>query len=222
MNYEEIIKDFLSKCNGRIVDVLYELYNVILSFDENEQPKALKFLCENFFEIESDLTYSIDKNYYSDEQITISLKRLVGEFDEYIKKIAMDYSKKELDPMVFYENIWGYIQSSRVCKSKRDRAIALALLVKNEFVPFMSVGIGLNMTNEKYNTIIDSIGSEKVQHVEYIMSVEYNQLTQRASLLIDELSSLETKEEKTVLLALILENLENRIKNKIQEYLEKV
>lgn len=219
MNSEKI-REYLSKCEGLLTDVLYDVYSIVMSYDPEYQAEALMYVCENIYKIESDGSIKAKKRNISEEQYIKSLNRIEKKLNQYITETAEEYSKNERSPIDFYSEIWNYIQSSKLCKSKRDRVIAMVLLSKNDNVPYISVGIGTSMEEEEFKSIIDNFDENIINKIKYILEIDYDQLTQKSSLLLNIISSLNTEKEKIVLLGLILEIYKDGIIDKIKYSLD--
>ena len=58
--------------------------------------------------------------------------------------------------------------------------------------------------------------------MEYILKLDYDQKTQRASLLLDKMLGLNSKDEQTVYLALLMKAIENNIREEIKEALDNI
>lgn len=218
MDYIKEIKEYLSVCSGKIMNVYYELYAIVEKIDEKEQPVAIEFICEHIESIDSDNSYKITKNYYTDEQ----LKRVTRKFVEtglhgIISDIAENAAKEKLPPVQFYTLLWNRL--IKTYKTKRERALILYELPKNDLIPYKAVGTGLSMSNEEYRQTLKDIGEEFLSETEYILDLDYEQKTQRASLLVDKLLMLNDKKKQSVYMAKIINSVEKNIKESIKEML---
>lgn len=218
MDYLKKIKEYLSVCSGKIMNVYYELYAIVEQLDEKEQPVAIEFICENIESIQSDDSYEIIKNYFTDEQ----LERVTRKFFEtdllgIISTLAENAAKEKLPPLEFYTQLWNRLKNKY--KTKRERALVLYELTKNDLIPYRAVGTGLSMSNEEYRQILKDIGKDFISETEYILDLDYEQKTQRASLLVDKLLMLNDRKKQSVYMAKIINAVENNIKKSIKEML---
>ncbi|MCR4594667.1 MAG: hypothetical protein K5761_06400 [Clostridiales bacterium] len=218
MDYLKEIKEYLSVCSGKIMNVYYELYAIVEQLDEKEQPVAIEFICENIESIQSDDSYEIIKNYFTDEQ----LERVTRKFFEtdllgIISTLAENAAKEKLPPLEFYTQLWNRLKNKY--KTKRERALVLYELTKNDLIPYRAVGTGLSMSNEEYRQILKDIGKDFISETEYILDLDYEQKTQRASLLVDKLLMLNDRKKQSVYMAKIINAVENNIKKTIKEML---
>ena len=154
MDYQTKIKSFLSTCSGRVMNVYYELYTIVDSLEDSNQAAAIQYICENYYEFENDSSYEIKKDYYSDKQLEqISRKFTKIDLNGLIESLANESSQKGVSPDEFYSILWNTIKKK--FKTKRELALALSVITKNELIPYRAVGIGLSMTDEEYKELKD-------------------------------------------------------------------
>lgn len=219
MDYLNALKDYLAVCSGKIMNVYYELYLIIERIDEKEQPAAIEFICENIDSIDSDNSYIITKDYYTDEQLKrVSRKFVETDLHGQISSLAENAAKEKLPPKEFYTLLWSKIK--KTYKTKRERALILYELTKNELIPYRAVGTGLSMSNEEYRQILEDIGEDFLSETEYILNLNYEQKTQSASLLVDKLLMLNDRKKQSVYLSMIIKAVEQDVKEAIKEMLD--
>lgn len=222
MNYKERLYNYFSTCSGKISDVFYEVYDIIISLEETEQPLAVRFTCENIFNVRSDLSHEIKKRYYTLEQYRKAVDASKNKFRPILDLIIQDCLEKAVDEDIFYVRVWMIIRENSIFRSKRERAYALFTLADHPLVPYRNVGVGISMENEDFKQIIDGFKDALVPETKYILKAPYDQKTQRSSLLVDRLQELDSVEKQTVYLAVILEELEDKIKNQMKEAIEQL
>ena len=223
MDYIKQITDYLETCDGKITDVLYELYSILESFEYDEQIKAFQFFCENNHKIKSDGSHFIQKKYYTDNQIEISFDRLYRkDILNVIESLVRNSIKNNVLPTQFYKELWDLVQSSKICKIKRDRVLALFFIMDNDLIPYKNTGFGEQMDESTYNDIVDEIDSELVNEIEYIINLDLEQKTQKSSLLLDRLLSVQNKKQRIVLFSIILDTEKNKLKDDIKTYINKL
>lgn len=221
MDYVAEINQYLSTCSGRVIDVFYELYQIIKGVDDEQQGGAVQYLMEHVTRTESDETV-LAKEHYTQKQIeTISRKLQRGKLQEFIDRAAGEASKAGADPLEFYTSIWGYIKG-KYGKSDRECASALFTLADSSMIPYKAVGTGLTLDNEKYREIARGLRGGVLDEVEYILKLSYDQKTQAASLLADRLLSVEDEETRAVLMSLFINAVEDRMKNKLRQSVEEL
>ena len=221
MKYEERLSEFLSTCDGKVRNVFFDIYCILESIESANQPAALMFVCENAFKMKSDSSRRIEKEYYTVEQAERAEQKIGTKFMPIFDELVQDYSKKNVAPIKFYTEVWNLMQSS-IFRSKREKALALFRVVDHDLIPYRSVGVGITMENETFWSIADALEENALADMEYILKLDYDQKTQRASLLLDKMLGLNSKDEQTVYLALLMKAIENNIREEIKEALDNI
>ena len=221
MNYKEKVAKFFSSCDGLVRNVFFEAYLLIESLDKEDQPAALMYLCENAYRTKSDASNRIDKEFYTPEQLEKAEWKIVEKFTPSLNALIEICTKNKVEPIVFYTKAWELINSSGL-KTKRERALALFRMADHELVPYRSVGMGLTMENSEYQKIVESLENSVLEDTEYILKIDYDQKTQRASLLVDRLLSLHSKEEQVVYLSIIMNEIESNVKEDLKSILDRI
>lgn len=219
MDYKEKITELFSKGEGRLVDLFYELFCYILTLDFKQQVDSLQFVCENAKKIKnSDDNTIIIKEYYKEGMIEKYWENAIRLKDQS-QQLAFDCSKNNIKLVDFYEKLWNLILTNKYCRSKREKAFGLCLIIDSNFIPYRAVGIGISMDDEQFNNIINEIKEFAIADMDMILQINYEQKTQQASLLAEKLQQLETLEQRSIFLSLLIEKIESKLKEKIQDYI---
>lgn len=219
MNYKERIKELFSKGDGRVIDLFYEVYCYVSSLESLEQVAAIQYICDNVKNFENDEEDNIIiPKHFKDGMLERYWKN-ANRFRSTIKELAYKLSKNNTDAKDFYSLLWDNIVSNKICKNKHEKALALFLVVDSKYIPYRAVGIGLSMENEQFNELSKKIAEKMMKDVDLILQIDYEQKTQRASLLVEKLCSCETLEEKSVFLSMLIDKLESDFKEKLEDYI---
>lgn len=211
-NCIEKIDEYLKKCSGRVIDVFYELYQIIATLEPNEQAIAVRHILEGVREINTDESCEA-KCHFNQSQISrINQKFQKKQINENIRKMTIVFSINALDTNTYFEKVWEYILAS-TSKNPRERALAIFALSNCDLLPYRPIGVGLSMDEEEYRNILTGIDPQLIENVDYIFKLEYSQKTQVSSLLLDWLLSLNDKKAQVVFMAVILNNLKRTTKN---------
>ncbi|MCH5352457.1 MAG: hypothetical protein J1E06_03220 [Acutalibacter sp.] len=221
MTYKKILDEFLSTCSGKVQNVFFKLYLIIESLDESEQLPAFIYICDKALSSKSDYSKRVDKEYYTEEQVDLADKKINKKFVPLLDSLIEECAKRAVEPIDFYSRIWSLIQSS-IFRSKRERALAVFRVASHDLIPYRNVGIGLSMEEEQFQKIVDSLGDTILDDTQYILKLNYEQKTQRASLLVDKLLALESRDEQAVYMAIIMSALKKNIKGEIDEAIERI
>ena len=219
MDYKEKIKDLFSKGEGRVIDLFYELYCYVVTLDSSVQAEAIQYICENAKTFEPDESNNIIVRRHYKEEMIEKYWDNINKFKDNIKQLAYDLSKNNASPIEFYTLLWENLISNKICKNKHEKALALFMVVDSKFIPYRSVGIGLFMENEQFNKLSKKIADKIMKDVDFILQINYDQKTQRASLLVEKLCACQTLEEKSVFLSMLLDKIESNFKEKLENYI---
>lgn len=215
MDYQNKIFQLLSTGAGTVRDVYYEVYKIIEALDDEDQGKAVRFVCENSSKIQTDSSVMI-KRYYTDEQSqkvsNIFYKTKLGDM---LFSLITQAAKMGMEPDSFYQKIWSTLKQKY--KTKRERALVLYELTQNTLIPYRPIGTGLTMSDNDYKDILTRIGQEMLEETDYILKIDYEQKTQYASLLLDRLLRMDSYEEQTVYMTMIISIYGDMIRERIKD-----
>ena len=206
----EFDKKFIDKClaylecvKGEKYDITAEIFRMIK--EEKEPDSALQYFLMKANGIESS------------EEKEAEIFFTVTEINEYEKKfgklvegIIDKLISQKLEEDEFYSQIWNRIERpDSEFETEKEKVFALYKIWMNRKVPYFKLSDGMKMQNEKYK----NIATEKMMQVKkasFIVNSEFEQRTEKSSLLLDLIEQCESEEEKVVMLALILTMSEKR------------
>ncbi|WP_455534674.1 hypothetical protein [Roseburia inulinivorans] len=206
----EFDKKFIDKCfaylecvKGEKYDITAEIFKMIK--EEKEPDSALQYFLMNANSIESS------------EEKEAEIFFTVTEINEYEKKfgklvegIIDKLISQKLEEDEFYSQIWKRIERpDSEFETEKEKVFALYKIWMNRKVPYFKLSDGMKMQNEKYK----NIATEKMMQVKkasFIVNSEFEQRTEKSSLLLELIEQCESEEEKVVMLALILTMSEKR------------
>lgn len=222
MKFKEKIDKIFTQSDGLVIDVFYELYVFINSLESEQQYKAFGYMCENAKrgEIDED-NLVVVKKHFTEEKIDKYLAKVKDRFVEEIEKMIVDSSKNNIPSDVFYGKVWNLIQSNKICKTRYEKALATFTFVDNVLIPYIPVGTGLSMEDDKFNSIIDSFDASIIKETKMIMQMKYDQKTQKSSLIVEKLQNLNF-EEQSVYLSIVLDMLEEKIKDELKAKIDSI
>lgn len=220
MNYKQLLKTYLSTCSGKVINVFYEIYQIIKSIEKDLQPDAIMYFI-SILNTESDKSRTVTKEYYTDAQLDKIREKFQKEnIQQSIYDEANNSSKNNIEPIEFYRNIWNKLNA--FCKDDKESAYALFILADHDLIPYRNVGMGISMPDEDYIAGMKKIGTSIFKDTMYIFSLRYEQKTQLASLLVDKLLSLEDKTLQTIYMTMIIQCVEKNMKDHLKNYIEEI
>lgn len=221
MDYKLELRTYLSTCSGKVVNVFYEIYQIIKSTEKDLQPDAVMYLISILYSIDSDESQEVTKEYYTEAQLDrIREKFQKKNIYKLISDEATNSSKNNVNPIDFYRRIWDKLCSC--CRNDREKAYALFTLVDHDLIPYRNVGMGMSMSNEDYADGVKRIRDTILDDTMYIFDLHYEQKTQYASLIMDKLLSLEDNKLQTIYLSMIIKIVEENTKERIKTLIENI
>lgn len=217
MDYKQRLEEYLSTCQGRVIDVFYEIYQIIKSYDAQVQPEIMATLFCVLEDIDSDESVPVKKSYFTKAQIErIDAKFQKKNLREFLWAQAEHSAQMSVPPEQFYQDIWQQLHDN-FCRNDREWALALFHMASCKLYPYRSVGIGLSMEDEEYKKIITKLKALFFKDIEYILSLDYDQKTQQVSLLLEKMQSLPDRDSQVVYLCMLLETVQLLLRNQYQE-----
>lgn len=188
--YLKVIKGW----NGKTEDLCYDLY--ILLCSEPNKSKALKMVCEIF---EYDEPEEVEYSYFSKVEIDAYRKRFSSLIDETIDAIKCSLCFQEISLDTAYELLWNLVMDNILFKTEKEKVFALFWLLIDESVPFFVFDKPVRLECDDFINICDK-HSSKIQKIKYILDLPFEQRTESASLLLDEILTAEDRVERAVLM----------------------
>ena len=219
MDYKRQLDAYLSTCAGGVLNVFYEIYQIIKSVEPDSQPEAVMYFVDTLDQSHSDESHEVTKDYYTEKQLNAAREKFrKKKIRTLITQEVNEASKNNVPPIGFYRNIWGKLTS--YCKNDREAAYVLFTLVDHRLIPYRGVGIGVSMSDEEYEACVQKIGDTVFWDTMYIFQLNYEQKTQYASLLVDKLLALEDRNLQTVYMSLILKMVEKNMRDRLKSSIE--
>ena len=178
---EEQMVKLLSTADGPKFSICSQLYRLILSADSIEMPSLFEKAINLYEDIDSDKTVQIDVSPYEDQKEILKNKYgdIVNSFIEFF--VAQQETSK-----AFYENIWESIQNNVFFPTEASKVFAFYYVIIDRRVPYFELEQGYKMSNEAYKKLRKKYATT-LKKVRYIYNAEFDQRTERASLLLNEL-----------------------------------
>ncbi len=127
----------------------------------------------------------------------------VPEYSRLIKGIIDYLSNKGYEENEYYNKLWDFVYNAVKDASDVEKGLSLYLITKDERTPYIQIPKGISMNNIQYSEMIDEL-DEQIKKIKFIMQLIVPQKTETASMILDVLDELDTKEEKAVLLSCVI------------------
>lgn len=176
-------------------------YSLIENAPKEEQGKLLEtfLLCYRFTPSDCSLTLPS----FLDEETQRSIQL---EYGPRVDQQMMDLQKKGLSEEEYYRELWEHLSTASFLPDLRARVVALfnCAIDRNALYYAVDRNEMLSMDGEQYLATLTAVGEKTLARVEAILNEEFDQKTERASLVVKMMDSMESFEERTVLLAQVI------------------
>lgn len=192
---KEIYLKLINEWNGTTEDLCYEIYKLLCK--EPCKGTSLKMLCEIFdYDEPEDAEYC----FFTKEEI-YALKMSYGKFiDETIKSVinSIYLHNKTLDNA--YDMLWNMIFENQFILTDKEKAFALFWVVIDDIIPYRSLNKAVRMKSEQFKGVCEKL-EKSIDQIQYIIDFPFEQKTETASLILEEILKTNKIDERTVLMA---------------------
>lgn len=176
------IDGILGLAGGEKINICYVILVLLDSLDEDVQPVALRYACESFGSSESSEEHQTD-DYISKNE----LKSLTLKYGSILNQLLEMAISEDLSEDEFYGKLWSIVNNPLLSEFNA-RVFALYWYLIDKRIPYFNLGSGLKMSNEDYKAARRRLRFNSAK-IRFIMSREFTQRTEQASLLLDEIDS---------------------------------
>ena len=124
----------------------------------------------------------------------------------------------------FYELLWGNVVKSDMFSKIEEKSFALYYIVIDRKIPYFLLEKGMRMDNDTFKKCREK-NLEVIKKMRFILFNSFNQKTEEASIILDEIIGLESYEDQVVVLASILGILrqeQKRVYDAIREMVDEI
>jgi len=184
------------------INFAYQLYDIIIHQKKQDQIILFQYICELWGTVSS--SKAIEAPVVINQSQYDQLELLYGEIVDatllsYIKLAQLKgWAREE-----FYTNFWEAINTNSLWKNKEEKAFVLYYILIDVRTPYYNTGTGLKMNNDDFSRIQDEI-FEAIREFRFIVSLDYSQKTEKASLVYNLITRMKNDEQRIVLIARIL------------------
>lgn len=202
-NCRQQLSTFLKTVKGERINIAAGVYDIISSSENADI--GLRCFLENAEDIESSETKEAPEIFTPQMQ-----QKLRAQYEQLTTGILDKLVGERLCEEEFYKKLWEAIEDNELIFSKKEEKIyALYQIWSDPRIPYFYLKTGLKMDNEEFKEIClnDKI---KIKKLNYILNADYEQKTERSSLILEELKECQDESEKVVLMAQVLSGAENK------------
>lgn len=197
----------INTAKGEPVNLSFELFQIIATEDsEKEKIEAFQFICEKSVEGASDESVEISEHYTKAE--LRELRSTVGVFVDSVLEFASQKAyRNHFTPPDFYKLLWEMVFLDRSLNGEKENGFALYWILGDQYIPYVPMEDKIDISVEKANDFLQ--GNPFLGHrIRYIANFPLGKRTIRSALIVQELEALDSIEEKAIILAYALSEID--------------
>ena len=175
------LQDFLSSADGSAFNICAGLYEIILKADKEDRPYLFQKAIDLYEDIDSDKSVPVSALPYETQK-----KALQEKYGDIVDSFIAFFTAQKYTVEVFYKNMWESIQNDAFFPDDAAKIFACYYVIIDKRVPYFALDQGYEMSNESYRGLRKK-HSALLKKIRYILNVELDQKTERASLLLKEI-----------------------------------
>lgn len=184
--------ELLSTADAPTLSICAELYKMILAQKEEDRSNAFELAINLYDDIDSDETVPLENSPYEEQK-----KSLKDTYGDFVDSFIEFFTKRKGTKDAFYHDLWEAICNDIFFPSEASKIFAFYYIIIDSRVPYFELKQGYEMSNESYRRLRLKHATT-LKRVRYILNADFNQKTERASLLLDELGAEMPREDTTV------------------------
>ena len=211
----EKIEMLLSTYAGDDTDLCYYILDIL---NQSENPgSSLEYFMEKVRTRSSDETYSLEKKFSINE-----LQQLDSIYSKYVDELLVAIVNKahlsKWNIGKFYDTLWEKISTDILFENEKTKSFVLFKMAQNPVMPYVEIDSPLSMSDEKFSEILEK-NKDLIIKIRHILSLNFTQKTEVASLILNEIQKNKSFEEQSVILAIVLDEFTQRKVNGLMQML---
>lgn len=186
------------------VNLAYQAMVRIMSVESEYQSELFQYVLETWGKIDQEKVLPVPEVITKEEETTY--EKLYADMADALLKayllmgVDMNWGKEN-----FYEELWRGIWGNAIWDDDKKRAFVVYYIAIDIRIPYYSVNRGVIINKKEMSSIIKKIiVNEYLDRFYFIDAMDWSSDIERTSLILDLLSELTEKKEKSVFLAMIL------------------
>lgn len=216
---KEFVMSKLKTYSGEIYDLCYLICEEFQEELLDEQVISVQTLCQSFGFVTSDKSEEVNSPILKED-----VEILKNNYGKYVNELLAATLKKGyycnwgIDE--FYNALWKSICSGEIIKTLEEKAFALYYILIDKRIPYFCLDEGIQMDNNDFKSLIKK-NEEAVKKIGFILNSSFNQKTEKASLVLQEIISGESYEDQLIRMVVVI-NAINEEKNRLRKVFERV
>lgn len=112
----------------------------------------------------------------------------------------------------------GKISTDILFENEKTKSFVLFKMAQNPLMPYVEIESPLSMSDEKFSEILEK-NKDLIIKIRHILSLNFAQKTEVASLILNEIQKNKSFEEQSVILAVVLDDFTQRKVNGLMQML---
>lgn len=191
-SFDDQLIEFLSTSDGSTFNICAGLYNIILGAEEKQRASLFEKAINLYEDIDSTETIKAPVSPYDGQK-----KVLKEKYGDIVNSFIEFFVGQKDSTENFYTNMWQSIQNDTFFPTEASKVFAFYYVVIDSRVPYFELDQGYGMSNESYRKLRKKHAA-LLKKVRYILNTEFEQKTEQASLLLQELGITMPSEEDNV------------------------
>ncbi len=175
------IRDFLYSADASSFSICANIYEIIINAENQARPKLFEMVATLYEDIESDETVRIAESPFESQE-----DALEEQYGKLVNSFIAFYISQHYNTELFYEKMWETIQSNLFFPNDAAKVFAFYYIMIDKRIPYFELIDGYQMSNEAYQSLRRK-HSEELRKIRYINNIQFNQKTEHASLILNEI-----------------------------------
>ncbi len=218
MNTQDV-KNLLCSYRGELIDCCLYFYNSVKEELYAQQVECFQVLCEEYGSVKSNETVILENAIPKSE-----LDILTDQYGEYVNQVLSSLLKKSYierySSRQFYHNLWAAFINGGIITLEKEYAFAIYYVIIDRKIPYFFLERGLQMDDQIFESYMIE-NRDVIAKLRFILNHSFTQKTEEASLIVQELTRLETFEEQVIAMVAILSTLRDEQK-RLKKFLNRI
>lgn len=204
MEYYEDLLAILRDGAGSKIDRASAVFQIIQQAPTKDRAAMLRTTCETWDSIEgNNVNGSLPlESMITDSELEVLKKQYGKMVDSFLEGIISANPSEE----VFYQQLWDVLSNSILLTDPKAQYFALYWVLVDSRIPYFFFGEGLSMSDEQFKLVNRRLYLQRAR-IRFATKRSFDQKTQRASVLLQELDSV-SGEDRVVLMANLIDYLQ--------------
>jgi hypothetical protein len=191
------IRNLVERARGHNINVVCQIYRVISAASEVDRPRLLRAAAEQFGVAESSEEEDVPLLIHPSQ-----LPDFAAKYGDVADAMLEGLIRQNPDEDSFYGQLWAVVNNS-FFPDDNAKGFALLHILIDSKIPYFKVENGLRMTDDEFHARFANL-QESVAKLRFLMAREFDQKTEKASLILRHIEGHTDAVDRAVLIAAVL------------------